>query len=572
MMKLPGLLVWSAIAACPLLASSGFAQPAATTATAFHDEHGPMVNAPAGEVEGRIEGKLRVFKGIPYASPPVGLARWKPPSPMPRWADVRQATEFGPACFQPKSKLSSIYTANPMPMSEDCLTLNIWALAGARNAPVFFWIHGGALTGGSSREPIYDGARIASRGILVVSINYRLGVFGYLAHPELSSESPLGVSGNYGLLDQIRALEWVRGNISAFGGDSSNVTIAGESAGALSVMYLMAAPPARGLFAKAIAESAYMISTPELKQRSFGSPSAEESGTRLAAALHAENIAALRAMDAATLTEAAPAAGYAPWGTVDGHVLPRQLIDVFDKGEQASVPLLAGFNSGEIRSLRVLAPQPPANSAEYEAMIRERYLDLADEFLRLYPSANMEESILATTRDALYGWTAQRLIRKQTALGQPGFLYYFDHGYPAADSAGLHGFHASELPYVFGTFDGTPPLWPKVPATAPETRLSDAIIGYWSSFARTGRPQAADQPDWPVFGSAGSYMAFEGAPQSSDHLLPGMYEFNEEVVCRRRASGEIAWNWNAGLASPKLPAQKAQCKPRRESATGGKSR
>jgi para-nitrobenzyl esterase len=183
----------------------------------------------------------------------------------------------------------------------------------------------------------------------VVSINYRLGVFGYLAHPELSSESPLGVSGNYGLLDQIQALEWVRGNISAFGGDPSNVTIAGESAGALSVMYLMAAPAARGLFAKAISESAYMISTPELKQHSFGSPSAEESGTKLAAALHAENIAALRAMDAATLTEAAPAAGYAPWGTVDGHVLPRQLIDVFDKGEQAPVPLLAGFNSGEIR-------------------------------------------------------------------------------------------------------------------------------------------------------------------------------------------------------------------------------
>jgi para-nitrobenzyl esterase len=494
MIKLPGLLVWSAIAACTLLAPSGFTQPAATTAAAFHDEHGPIVNAPAGAVEGRMEGKLRVFKGIPYASPPVGMARWKPPSPMPHWAGVRQATEFGPACFQPKSKLSSIYTANPMPMSEDCLTLNIWTLPEARNAPVFFWIHGGALTSGSSREPVYDGARIAGRGILVVSINYRLGVFGYLAHPELSSESPFGVSGNYGLLDQIRALEWVRVNISAFGGDSSNVTIAGESAGALSVMYLMTAPPARGLFAKAIAESAYMISTPELKQRSFGSPSAEESGTKLAAALHAENIAALRAIDAATLTEAAPAAGYAPWGTVDGHVLPRQLIDVFDKGEQAPVPLLAGFNSGEIRSLRVLAPQPPANSAEYEARIRERYLDLADEFLRLYPSANMEEGILATTRDALYGWTAQRLVRKQTALGQPSFLYYFDHGYPAADSAGLQGFHASELPYVFGTFDGTPPLWPKVPAKAQETKLSDAIIGYWSSFARTGQPQAADEP------------------------------------------------------------------------------
>ena len=216
-----------------------------------------------------MEGDLRVFKGIPYALPPVGSARWKPPSPMPRWAGVRKATEFGPACFQPKAQLSSIYAWTPVPMSEDCLTLNIWAPTGARKAPVFFWIHGGALTTGSSRDALYDGARLAEQGIVVVSINYRLGVLGWLAHPELSEESPLGISGNYGLLDQIEALQWVRRNIGAFGGDPSNVTIAGESAGGLSVMYLMAAPPARGLFAKAIAESAYMISTPELKQSSL---------------------------------------------------------------------------------------------------------------------------------------------------------------------------------------------------------------------------------------------------------------------------------------------------------------
>jgi para-nitrobenzyl esterase len=560
MIFIPRLLVWSAAASCAILAPLNFAQQPTPVSAPSRHEPGPIVKAPAGAVEGRMEGELRVFKGIPYALPPVGSARWRPPSPMPRWTEVKRATKFGPACFQPRSKLSSIYTANPMPMSEDCLTLNIWAPTGARDAPVFFWIHGGALTGGSSREAVYDGARLAGRGILVVSINYRLGVFGYLAHPELSSESPLGISGNYGLLDQIQALEWVRHNIDAFGGDPANVTIAGESAGALSVMYLMAAPPARGLFAKAIAESAYMISTPELKLRSFGSPSAEERGTKLAAALHTPNIAAMRAMDAAALTEAAPAAGFAPWGAIDGHVLPRQLIDVFDKGEQAPVPLLAGFNSGEIRSLRVLAPQAPANSAEYESSIRDRYLDLADEFLRLYPSANVEESILATTRDALYGWTAMRLVKKQTAAGQPSFLYFFDHGYPAADAAGLHGFHASELPFVFGTFDGTPPLWPKVPATALETKLSDAMIGYWSSFARTGRPQAANEANWPAFGSTGSYMAFKEGPQPSDHLLPGMYEFNEEVVCRRRASGDVAWNWNAGLASPKLPAKPAQCK------------
>jgi len=519
----------------------------------------PIVHSAAGEVEGLIEGKLRVFKGIPYALPPVGAARWRPPSPMPGWKGIRKATEFGPVCLQTSPKLSNIYTRDPVPMSEDCLTLNIWAPLDARKAPVFFWIYGGALTGGSSREPIYDGTRLAEQGIIVVSVNYRLGALGWLAHPELSAESPDGVSGNYGLLDQIEGLRWVQHNIGAFGGDPSNVTIAGESAGALSVMYLMAAPAARGLFSKAIAESAYMISMPELKKRSFGSPSAEEIGTNLAAALNAPNVAALRAMDGGELTEAT-AAKYFPWPSIDGHVLPRQLVDVFDRGEQAPVPILTGFNSGEIRSLRILAPPPPATAAEYETTIRERYQDLADEFLRLYPSSNLQESIWATTRDALYGWTAQRLARKQTALGHPSFLYLFDHGYPAEESAGLHAFHASELPYVFGTFGGTPPLWPKVPATPEETKLSDAMIGYWSSFARTGRPQAASEPDWPAFGSTGAYMAFTDAPHPSDHLMPGMYELNEEVVCRRRASADIPWSWNVGIVSPKNPPKAAQCK------------
>ena len=561
MTSLPRLLAWSVTTACIVLTPSNFAQQTTTNSAPSISQHDPIVKAPAGAVEGQMEDGLRTFKGIPYALPPVGPLRWRPPTPMPRWTDVRKAIDFGPACFQPKPQLSTIYAGNPMPMSEDCLTLNIWAPANAHNAPVFFWMHGGALTVGASRDPLIDGARLASQGIIVVSINFRLGVFGWLAHPELSKESPLGISGNYSLLDSIEALHWVQRNIHAFGGDPSNVTIAGESSGALTVMYLMASPPARGLFAKAIAESAYMISTPDLKKASFGSPSAEESGLKLAAALHAPDIAAMRAIDAEKLSLAAPASGYAPWGTIDGHLLPHQLIDVFDKGEQAPVPLLAGFNSGEIRSLTVLAPHAPATATEYETPIRDRYLDLSNEFLRLYPSSNMQESIWATTRDALYGWTAQRLVKKQTALGQPSFLYFFDHGYPAEDSANLHGFHASELPYVFGTFNGTPPHWPKVPNTPQEKTFSDAMIGYWSSFARTGHPQAANEPDWPAFGPTGSYMAFEQAPQPSDHLLPGMYEFNEEVVCRRRAVGNIAWNWNVGLYSPKNPPQQPQCKP-----------
>ena len=264
-------------------------------------------------------------------------------------------------------------------------------------------------------------------------------------------------------------------------------------------------------------------------------------------------------MDARVLTDAAAAAAFGPWAAVDGHLLTGQLVDVFDKGDQVHVPILAGFNSGEIRSLRILAPPVPASGAEYESTIRDRYGDLSAEFLRLYPSADLQESVLATTRDALYGWTAERLVRKQTAVSQPSFLYIFDHGYPAADSAGLHGFHASELPYVFGTFGGTPPLWPKVPSTSVETKLSDAMIGYWTSFASSGRPRAENAPDWPAFGASRAYMNFGESPRPSEHLLPGMYELQEATVCRRRATGALPWNWNVGMYSPKLPQEKNAC-------------
>ena len=523
-------------------------------------QSGSVVHAPAGAVQGEVVGDLNVFKGLPYAAPPTGWRRWRPPAEAAAWKGVRDATRFGPACVQPRSSPgSSIYASELGAMSEDCLSLNVWAPAKAQKAPVLVWIHGGALVTGSSSEAVYDGAKLAGQGVVVVSINYRLGVLGYLAHPELSAESREGVSGNYGLLDQIAALRWVKANIAAFGGDPANVTIAGESAGALSVMYLMAAPQARGLFAKAIAQSAYMISTPQLRAGAFGDYPAETVGTYVAYKLGAKDVAALRAMPAAELTAAAAKAGYAPFGTIDGRVLPRQLVDVFDLGEQARVPILAGFNSGEIRSLRVLAPPPPADAATYTALIREKYGDLADAYLKLHPAADLTESMLTSPRDALYGWTAERLVAKQTAAGAPGFLYLFDHGYPAADAAGLHGFHASEIPYVFGTADRTPPTWPKISQTPEEAGLSNAMVGYWTAFARDGAPSAAGQPAWRPYGEDRAYMAFADTPKPGAHLMPGMYELNEQVVCRRRAKGGIPWNWNVGILSPPLPPADPRC-------------
>lgn len=518
-----------------------------------------IVNPPAGRLRGIVAGNLRIFKGIPYARPPVGKRRWKAPAPLPRWHGVRKATAFGPACFQPAGPRASVYWRRPPPMSENCLTLNIWTPVDANHAPVLFWIYGGALWGGASRDPLYDGAQLAERGVVVVTINYRLGVLGWLALPQLSAESAQGVSGNYGLLDQIRALAWVRRNISAFGGNPSNVTIAGESAGALSVMYLMVSPEARGLFAKAIAESGYMVSMPSLKVTRYGMPSAQQIGLRFEAALHVHSLAALRAMSPRKLTNAALAARFAPWGNVDGRVLPQQMVTAFDEGDEARVPILAGFNDGEIRSLTVLAPAVPATAAAYRSAIRAHYGNLAAQFLRLYPATDMRRSILAATRDALYGWSAERLVRGQSVLGLPSYLYLFDHGYPAADDAGLHAFHASELPFVFGTLDATPPLWPRIPATRSQVALSQAMLDYWSSFARSGRPEAAHEPDWPAFGNNGAYMRFTDQPHPEKHLMPGMYRLNQQVVCRRMAAGNQPWNWNVGLWSPKLPAPTRQC-------------
>jgi para-nitrobenzyl esterase len=519
----------------------------------------PVVEAAAGMVEGKAVKGMRVFKGIPYAAPPVGKLRWAPPQPLPRWQGVRDASKFGPACMQPKRNAPSIYAWDLPAMSEDCLSLNIWAPENARDAPVFLWIHGGALVSGSGGDPLYDGSALAARGLVVVSINYRLGALGYFAHPALSAESADGVSGNYGLLDQIAALDWVKRNIGAFGGDAGNVTIAGESAGALSVMYLMVAPDARGLFHKAIAQSAYMVSAPALREKRNGMVPAEEQGVDLATKLGATDLAALRAMPAEEIVTKAPATGYFPFPVIDGKIVPRQLVETFDRNEQAPVPILAGFNAGEIRSLRFLLPKAPADAVAYEAAIRTNYGEFADAFLARYPAKDIDESMLAATRDAMYGWTSERLVSNQAARGESAYLYLFDHGYPATQQWNLHAFHAAELPFVFDTAGKTPPLWPKIPDKLAERKLIDAMGDYWASFARSGRPQADGQPDWLPYSEDRAFMHFGAEPRVGHNLFPGTAALHEAVVCRRRAVGNIPWNWNIGVISPPLPPKVEGC-------------
>jgi para-nitrobenzyl esterase len=392
----------------------------------------PVVTVAQGRLAGTLEGGLRIFRSIPYALPPVGARRWRAPDTPAAWSGTREAAAFGPSCVQPPVPPDSVYYDPPAAMSEDCLTLNVWAPEDAANAPVIVWIHGGSLRIGGSAEPLFDGANFARRGIVFVSINYRLGVLGWLAHPGLSAESPHRASGNYGLLDQIAALRWVRANVAAFGGNPVNITVMGESAGALSVTYLLTSPLARGLFEKAIVQSTNLRTMPELQRAAHGMPSGEKIGAALAAALGANGLPGLRAMEVGALTRAAQQARFVPQGTMDGWALPRQLVDAFDAGEQARVPLLTGFTSGEMRTGLVPLPPVPATARDYEAAIRARYGALAPAFLTVYPSSDMRESMLAALRDIVFGWSSERMARQYAAAGLPAYLYLFDHCYPAA--------------------------------------------------------------------------------------------------------------------------------------------
>lgn len=515
----------------------------------------PEVRVEQGRLSGVHEAGLAVFKGIPYAAPPVGEGRWRAPRPAAHWQGVRRAEAFGPSCVQPDVAETSLYRDPPASMSEDCLTLNVWAPDDAGRLPVMVWVHGGSLRIGGSSQPIFDGARLARKGAVVVSFNYRLGVLGWLALAGLSAESEQGVSGNYGLLDQIQALRWVRDNIGQFGGDPANVTIMGESAGAFSVTYLLTSPLARDLFDKAIAQSANTRSLPMLSSAANGLPSAEQLGAVVMDEAGAAGPEALRAMDAEQLVAIGEQVGFRPEGTVDGWALPDQLVATFDAGEQARVPLLAGFNEGEVRSQRVFIAPAPADGAAYESRIGELYGDLADDFLTVYPASDLEYSLMATARDALYGWAAERLVRKQTAAGVPAYLYRFDYCYPAAQALDLCAFHASDVPFVFGHVGADATLsanWPR-PEGETSRQLSAAMMDYWVSFARSGTPESAGHAQWRPYGTDENVMRFADRPEADTNLQPGMFELVEEVVCRRRAAGQ-QWFYNAGLYADPVPA------------------
>jgi para-nitrobenzyl esterase len=444
---------------------------------------------------------MRVYRGIPFAAPPVGDLRWKAPQPAAKWQGLLQAAEFSNACWQtPYPAAAAIYQAKLPPLSEDCLYLNIWtpAKSSKDRLPVMVWIHGGGFTRGYGGSRAYDGEALARKGAVIVTINYRLGVFGFFAHPALSAESGHHASGNYALLDQIAALQWVQKNIAAFGGDPTRVTIFGESAGSWAVNVLMASPLARGLFQRAIGESGGSFSPMKPLAE------AEREGEKLAASLAPAPATAdkpspqsilkkLRAKPAAELLKSSESE--TARAIVDGWVLPDTVAAIFAQGKQNDVPLMVGYNADEGTTL---APQ----GANLKALMfvggaYQRYGLQADAFLKIYPAGSDEQAVssyYSAFRDQLFGWEMRSWARMATKTGhQPAYLYYFSRRPPGPQSARLRAFHASEIAYVFGTF-----VWP-FPWEDTDKKLSDAMTSYWVNFAATGNPNGGSLIKWPAY-------------------------------------------------------------------------
>lgn len=501
------------------------------------------VRIESGLVAGTTSEGVSSFKGIPYAAPPVGELRWKPPQPPIKWEGTRAATEYGSPAMQPVAPGPRIDLSK---MSEDCLNLNIWTPASAKTdgrLPVMVWIPGGGFFAGSSAFPETDGAVLARRGVIVVSLNYRVGVFGFLTHPALSQESPQHTSGNYGLLDQIAALQWVQKNISAFGGDPHNVTIFGESAGGSSVCYLMASPLAKGLFVRTISESAgkVVFPTAHLRERRFGRDSAESVG---AAALGGD-LASLRALAAAEVLAKAHTRmdlmwgedGTEYWPVVDGWVLPDDPAALFRSGKFIHVPLLIGSNSDEgfVFTLNL----PIRTVAAWREFVSRRYGLGARFIFEQYPEDGDATVLPAASRlvnDWFFAASARSIARAAAAQEEPVYLYVFSRAGIGPRDPKV-AYHSREIQYVFG-YVASPPGQP-VRFNEVDRSLSDAMAGAWVQFAKTGNPNSSALPlAWPRYErSSDQHLEFGDKIQVGSGYLAKQLDAFDEAFAQMRAAG-----------------------------------
>jgi len=431
--------------------------------------------------------EMRIYKGIPFAAPPVGDLRWRSPQPAAKWEGVRKAEQFSPVCMQ------NAGGPNAQTPSEDCLYLNVWtgAKSASEKRPVMVFVYGGGFTGGSGSLPGYDGEALAKKGAVVVTFNYRLGAFGFFAHPELTKESDRRASGNQGLMDQIAALQWVQRNIAGFGGDPKKVTVFGESAGSIAIADLMTSPQAKGLFQRAIGESGSWLGISIARIGHLAD--AEQAGLKFADGLGAKSLAELRAKPADAIMKAGRGSGV----IVDGWLLPEEPSTVFNQGKQIEAAVLVGSNKDEGTFF-----VQPAGAARFMEQSRRRFGDRADDFLKLYPATSDEEgnaSQLRASADEV-AWVMRNWAHLQTKTGKRAYLYYFTHEPPVAPGGkgggrGRGATHTAELPYVFGVPGNRP--WTDV-----DHQLSDAMTSYWVNFAATGDPNGKGLPKWPAFDPA----------------------------------------------------------------------
>jgi para-nitrobenzyl esterase len=496
---------------------------ALSTASGFSADRVKLAN---GTIEGTAEASgLREFKGIPFAEPPIGNLRWTAPRPVKNWIGVRQATKFGPRCMQ--QSLFGDMNFRSSGMSEDCLYLNVWtpAKSASERLPVLVYFFGGGFVAGDGSEPRYDGAGMARKGMVAITVNYRLGVFGFLAHPDLTKESAHHASGNYTLLDQNAALVWVQQNVAAFGGDPRKITIAGESAGSAAVSAQMASPLSRDLIAGAIGESGSIIAT--LPPVSLAD--AEEQGRKFAASLGASDIAALRGMTSAQLLEAAGKPGVARFSPViDGYFFPEPPLAIFSAGKQAHVPLLAGWNSEEMNARGALGRDEPTLE-NFEKAVRRLYGADAEAVLKEYAASNNEEALQSATDlagDRFIAYSTWKWIELSGQTGgKPVYRYYYSRPRPRMTpemgnaTAGLAGgvirgtgapatpappargaVHSAEIEYAMGNLATN-----KVYQWTPDDyKVSSTMQDYFANFVRTGNPNGSGLPEWPSANAGGT--------------------------------------------------------------------
>jgi para-nitrobenzyl esterase len=507
------------------------------------------VQVDGGLVSGEVTDEgMHVFLGVPYAAPPTGGLRWKPPQPVVPWQGVRESNAYCDSCTQvsppPPPGTPKIFGSSHAPgRSEDCLYLNLWTstLDPEAKLPVMFWIHGGGNNSGSSASSMFDGTALARQGVVVVTINYRLNLFGFFAHPSLSAESEHSVSGNYGLLDQIAALGWVQRNIARFGGDPGNVTIFGESAGGTDVVCLLVSPLADGLFHRAIAQSPWDTSlTRRLEKSWYGYPAGEHAADgwvqQLGCDAADDPVACLRAMPAVELLAA--------WGPVrqqvrfghlaDGRVIPDDIGAIFEAGAQHRVPLMAGITANE--GTIFARGGSPKTVAELRAAIESDYGGYTDELLAVQGVSNDDDVPAAAVQgisDTWFGAACRFMCRRMEEVGQRAFLYRFSRIRPDPFcQKQILAFHGSELPYIFQTLDGVEELR----YDERDVALSKIVSAYWVRFAKTGNPNGPGLPVWPAYSAASDRFMDLGDPVTSrSGMRTEAFDLLDRIYAERRA-------------------------------------